>query len=636
MILRRIILGLAMAWWGSDGVAPLPAAATVARFAPAVALSAVADRQEQWLSRIVLDELRRTAATGRYDELAARLEAAMLARVCCGRLTSLGALNDMVYAYRACVYLPLARDLPDGDPLPAWLLEQKELSRRLFRALSDVKEPKDALKRFQQLLAAEEKRILAYPDLAVAFATSSPAEHYRSAPETADLLESFRWYTDPKAALRYDLKKMPYELSRYLADTRLSLSERRWAAEAYARRAEPARAYFDVRYDTDYYRKGGTKKISEAPYTLANLRRIGGVCIDQAYYASQVCKALGVPATIVVGRNGQGVAHAWLASLKVTAGARRAVWDTWTGRYESQKHFSGVVRDPASGQGMLDSELMLIGSAARLPLQRREEADTATVLARLVDAVRDRTERAGLAVLEKLADLHDLRFAGQKRTAKAATGWLRAKRKLDLALVEDLIAAAVQRNLAHRPAWELIVELRKADRLPVDDLDRFFDVLITRTAKAYPDYSCLMVMQIVPTVDDPARRESVYRKALGVYGRPDLQGKMLIALGDDFLDRDKKAQALKAYSEAARRCADVADVVLKAAGQAEALLLDAGRPDMALDMYKELFAKARKTAVADVFRRQTARYQLGVRLAKLLRQVGQVASAERVLAEIGR
>jgi len=245
-----------------------------------------------------------------------------------------------------------------------------------------------------------------------------------------------------------------------------------------------------------------------------------------------------------------------------------------------------------------------------------------------VDRMRDRQPAVELAVLKGWAELYEKRHGGAGG-AKAEVGWLSARRKIDLGLVEELIEMAVRRNVAYKPAWELLIELRKADRLPVEDLDRFFDILINRTARAFPDYSCTLVMRIVPTIPEFAKRLRVYRRALGIYGsRPDLYGRILIAIGDDYAKEGLADKALRAYEQAAARCVQVAEVVLTASGRAEKLLRDAGRTRLAINMYKRLFAKARRPKTA--FREQTAYYQLGRRLARLLREAGQDDAAERI------
>ena len=588
-------------------------------------------KDEYWLACMVQEELRRAVGPDRREELAKRLEAVALARLSCGRVDAPAGPTEIVHALRACKYLaPLEAEPDSGDAkLARWLLEHADIRRRLFHALDDMPSPKEALARFRELQVAQAEKLLEYPNLAVAFATANTLRYYKPQPEPATLVQSFLYYADAKKKFRYNLKKMPYELSRYLADTRAGIAEREWAYKRYLRVRDPGAAYFDVKYDYDYFLKKVPKKISKLPYTLPNLRKVGGVCIEQAYYAGEVCKALGIPATIVSGRGESGIGHAWLACLKISRDGREAYWDSRTGRYEEQQYLTGELREPAAREMILDSELMLLGAAAQLPLSRREDAYTAVILASLADRARDERPEADLSVLVKLAELYDQRIGSKAGKTPARVDWIKAYRKIDLALVEELLSTAIARNLAYKPAWEFIVDLRKADRMPVADLDRFFDVLVTRTAKTYPDYSCVLVMRIVPTLADADQRETVYKRATGVYGdRPDLYSRILIALGDDYADQGKKELALRAYEQAALRCVDFAPVVLAASERAEQLLLDAKRRDLAIQMYKKLFSRAKKSRTA--FQTQTAHYQLGKRLAGLLREAGQDRAAERV------
>jgi tetratricopeptide (TPR) repeat protein len=203
--------------------------------------------------------------------------------------------------------------------------------------------------------------------------------------------------------------------------------------------------------------------------------------------------------------------------------------------------------------------------------------------------------------------------------------------------VEDLIALAIQRNLAHAPAWDLIVELRKKDRLHVDRLDRFFDVLLSKTASKYPDFMYLTVMRTVPTIADADRRERIYKRVMEVYlpaaggqdggKRPDLYGRVLIAVGDDYRGQGRKDAALQAYRQAATKCAQVAEIVVQAAQRAEDVYNEAKRPDLAIELYRQLFNSVKKDDGAGIFRNQTSHYQLGQRLAALLKAAGQADSA---------
>jgi len=593
-------------------------------------MAAAGGVNDAWLSELSLDELKRTSETGNYGELAERTTSAVLARLSCGRLHDLDALNDMVYVLRACAYLTAAEKLEDGDKLSKWLIEHREVSRLLFRAMAEVESPEEALKRIQELIAADEQAVRGYSNLAAAFATTEPLRHYREQPEPATMRESFAWYANPAGRFRYDLKAMPYELSRYLADTRLSIPERQWARNQYARSRNPGRAYFDLKYDIDHLTAGTPKKIAGTDYTLPELRRVGGVCIDQAYYAGEICKALGMPACIVTGRGRSGVGHAWLACFS-SSGAS-ASWDTRTGRYSSQLYYVGLSREPATGKQMLDAEMSLVGSAAMLPAQRREYADAAVVLARLARNALTEKRELDEDLLPNLAAEYEKRFDGKK----ANIAWTRDPKEISQSVVEDLLHQSISHNLAYRPAWAMLIELREAKELPTKQLGRFFDTLVDKTARQYPDYSCVMILRIAPTIEDEDYRRQIYQRSVGVYGwRPDLQGRILIAYGDDLLQRGNKEDALRAYQEAASKSIKAAPVMLKAAGKAEQIYVEEERTDLAIRMYQELFLRLRAENVSSQFRSQSAHFRIGQRLAELLRSVGKTDQADRVLERIG-
>ena len=585
--------------------------------------------RDRWLAEALMAELGRASGPEDHKALAAKTSKVMLARLACGDAGQLETLSELAYVLRACKYLPLAAKTAGGDEFAQWLAANRPLARRMFRALADVKGPAEALAKLQQLQAAERAKVLSYPDLAVAFATSRPMKHYRPPHGPATMLESFRYFTSSRR-FRFDLKQMPYELARYLATSRLGLGDRRWAAGRYAGRAKPAKSYFDVRHDADHFYRGRPKKIAKLAYTMPNLRRAGGVCVDQAYYASEVCRSLGIPAAIVSGEGASGMGHAWVACLMPAGRGKPAAWDAQTARYRAHQYYSGDVIDPATGRRMPDAELSLAGAAAQLPLESREQADAAVLLARKVDQAARKRIKPDLSVLKELAQEYNRGRGGEERP-RADTGWIRSVRRLDINLVEDLIFESVHRNLACRPAWELIVELRQADRLPVEHLNRFFDVLVTRTSKSFPEYSCLLVLRIVPTIKDPVTRETVYKRSLGKYGwRPDLQGQILIALADDYRSRGLGDKALETYADAATRSIKVPDAVITATRRAEEILLKGNRPDMAIGMYRKLFAMTRPEDAATAFRKQTSYYRLGSRLADLLEAQGKADEARRI------
>ncbi len=628
-------------------------------------------REEQWLAQAIYDELRLNAGPEKREALSKRLQDIAMAWLATGRTDNFEAGNEFVHAMRACTYLamlesplkapktiskpakgskstrdsttsksskPSYESKASNPPLAQWLLDHAEVRRLLFRSLADVDSPETALIQFAELQAAEPQKVLEYPNLAVAFATARKLHYNRQQPKAATIVESFNYYTDPKRQFRYDLKKMPHELSRYLADTRLNIAERDWAARKYFRIADLGPAYFDVKYDTDFYMKKVPKKIDALEFTLPNLFKVGGVCIEQAYYASEIAKALGVPAAIVYGKGESGIGHAWFTYFQLNPAGTSASWAGGAGRYQSQLYFTGNVFNPATGKQILDSDLILVGAAALLPLKRREQAEAATALAKLAaEACREGDREGDVEPLKALAaDYQARQDQAEDTTApKVMLDWVKAKNKVNSAMIEGLLDLAIQRNIAYGQAWRTIVSLRKEKRLSVAKLDSFFNVLIGKTAEAYPEQSCQMILELVPTLDEPAKRETAYKKSLAVYGRrPDLKGKILLAIADEAREKGDARQAIKIYQAAAVECIAVPDIVLPAAAKAEELLVADKRKPEAMRMYQSLYAKTTKEDCALEIRKQTSNYKLGAHLADLLKETGNKEAAEKIMSSL--
>ena len=635
---RRVVVGCVLCGW------ILPPAAVAAR-----------RPRDAWISRIALDELHRTVETAKYEELSRRIQEVTLERLACGDFERFGTLNDMVYVLRGCKYLPVVEKLPKGRTMVKWLVENPDLTRRLFRGLEDVADVQAAMTSLRELLDADVRAVRAYPDLAVAFATSVPSPIFLEKQlHKASVSESFLWYANSRMPFRYDLKAMPFELSRYVADTRMSIAERQWVWKKYRRKLTPSETYYDVDYDYGHLMRGVPKKIESLDFTLPNLKEVGGVCIEQAYYSAQVCKAMGIPAAVATGRGHTGVFHAWLASLEIKGRGKnvRAAWNTDTGRYEIHLFYSGKVHNPATGRYMQDLEMVLNGAAAQLPLFRREEADSAVALARLAAANQGAAVK-GCPALKKLAALHDARLVPSGKETKnqkdqkdakdakkttrrrsappAQLDWAQEEGTIDMALVEKLIDLGIRRNLVHRPAWELIIELRKDSRMPVKNLDAFFEVLIKRTAQEYPDYSCDLVLRIVQTIEEADIRAKVCQRAARIYGRrPDLRGRILLSLAADYRRQDKQGEALQVYEQTILGSGNVPGIVLAATKEAEGLLKDNDQGDLVVQMYEKLFQKAPHRKIARRFQKYTLRYLLGERLIAALIDVGRAGDAEKI------
>ncbi len=607
------------------GTLPAGAADTATPRPPAVGETGIEDA---WLGETCLDELSRATSAEQYKKTNQIAQTAILARLQCGRLDQFEALVDLAYVVKACTLLPAAEKITESKTVSTWMREHRAISRRLFRSLSAGGSAKNVFERLGELIEAEEAKVIEYPELAVAFATAEPLAHYRAQPIAASVADAFRWYTNGQMRFRHDLKAMPYELSRFLAYTRLSIQERQWAVKRYGKSPDPARSFYDVKIGRALG-GGGERRLKNQLYTLPNIQQLGGTAVERAYYSAEVCKALGIPASLVYGQAKGGVGFVWLAHLRPAAPGKSAVWDSRTGRRKKDEVYVGKLRSPDTRKEMADTELALLAAAAQLPLADREAADAAVLLAGLVDKAREKTEAVDLGILKQLAKGYDQRLAGDADRPKANTDWIVQRRKLDATLVVELLNVAVARNLADGTAWDLIAKLAKDGRLPPADVLKLLGVLVEKAASSCPDYTCSVLLRVAATLPEAAQREKLFREATDLYRRrADLVGKVLIAMGDDYATHDRKDLALRTYDRAAVTCIDVAEVVLPAATRAEGLLTNANRRDLVIKMYQRLFERARMPRVRP--RNGTIRYKLGSRLVQLLRDAGQRSAAERM------
>ncbi|MCD6378367.1 MAG: hypothetical protein J7L99_05900, partial [Planctomycetes bacterium] len=119
--------------------------------------------EDSWLATILFDELKQAVSTHNYDELCNLVDKAILARLSCGHVNQLETLTDMIYIRRACRYLALADTIGASKDFADWLFEHRDIARRMFRALQDVKSPEECLRKLGELVKARPKKVLEYP-----------------------------------------------------------------------------------------------------------------------------------------------------------------------------------------------------------------------------------------------------------------------------------------------------------------------------------------------------------------------------------------------------------------------------------------------------------------------------------------
>ncbi|MFZ5494016.1 MAG: hypothetical protein ACOZE5_01600 [Verrucomicrobiota bacterium] len=247
------------------------------------------------------------------------------------------------------------------------LLGNAALSEEFFQLLSPVDHPAEVLAILQKIHRAEPALFAAYPSLALAIAVvhdvpPSPwwphgqvnAVMLPRKPPPPEQIFGYLARLDRANGTAHKLGRLPAGELKFLVDIVAPFKELDWARQSVPPGiADLGKAYDLVKYRQD--RLTANQYIWPGPaYTLPVILAQGGICVDQAYFASTVGKAKGIP-TIMFRGAGLDGRHAWFGYLD--AGQS---WQLDCGRYAEQKYVTGLAFDPQTWGNINDHELLFI------------------------------------------------------------------------------------------------------------------------------------------------------------------------------------------------------------------------------------------------------------------------------------
>lgn len=258
-----------------------------------------------------------------------------------------------------------------------WALATPGFSEEFFETIRATDEPLANLAILQKLFAANPALFAEYSSLALAIAVVYdippppdwphgqvlPATLPRELPDPA---AAFAHWTrlDRTNGTVHRLRRLPASELKFVVDAPTPFAELTWAQRTVALPlAQLGKAYDMIRYRED--------RLVQARYTwpgpdyrLETILREGGICVDQAYFATSVGKARGVPTLLFRGAGLDG-RHAWFGYLASQG------WVLDVGRYAEQKFVVGIAYDPQSWRAFNDHELRFLSERFRAtPLYR--------------------------------------------------------------------------------------------------------------------------------------------------------------------------------------------------------------------------------------------------------------------------
>lgn len=252
-----------------------------------------------------------------------------------------------------------------------WLLNDSSLTKDFFLVLSPKDKLPQVLSILNELHKAEPTRFPAYNRLAIAMALvwDAPprrAPHGQVAADKLPIDEStifdrFRFWVESneKKICEYDLTKLEVEQLKFIVDATQPLDELRWAQTGVGyNRGNFSEAFSFIKYDKSRLDRG-EYSWTHPVYSLKEIRKLGGICVDQAYFASVAGKAKGIPTLFFTGEGRRG-GHAWFGYMKSP--------DRWVldcGRYQYDKFATGNATDPQTREEISDHEIAFLAESFR-------------------------------------------------------------------------------------------------------------------------------------------------------------------------------------------------------------------------------------------------------------------------------
>lgn len=417
---------------------------------------------------------------------------------------------------------PLATHL--SKELVARLVSNTEFSTAFFATLSPLDHLPTTLKILSELQAPDPTRFGEYPALSIALAVVydlPPPPDWPHAQVSAALLprrwpaakDTFDYLVKADKAGRtfHRLRKLSPEELRFVVDVSAPFSELTWSEQV----IDVPLAHFDRVYSKIRYRRDRvTNNQPHWPhprYSLVEIMRYGGICVDQAYFACQAAKARGVPSLFFQGA-GQDGRHAWFGFLD---GGQK--WRLDAGRFPEQRFVTGYTRDPQTWLRMNDHEVAFLQERFfTLPGYRTSQVHVrfAGILFDLgrTDAALRAARAAATAERRNLAAWDILLRAMERREAGA--------REREAVLREAIQAYARYPDLEARFTRELVQSLRQRGETSAADNEE------RRLARKYRgDRSDLSVQQAADILgrslaEQPlAGQIKTYNEVVEKYGR---------------------------------------------------------------------------------------------------------------------
>jgi hypothetical protein len=438
-----------------------------------------------------------------------------------------------------------------------FLLGNVAVSQEFFDTLSDVDQPLESLAILQQLYAANPGLFAEYPSLAIAIAVVydvPPPPDWPHGQVSARALP--RKFPSPVAAFNYwtkldranltlhRLKRLPAGELKFVVDTITPFPELTWAqTNAAPPLAELDKTYAAIKYRQDRL-QAGAFHWPGPDYKMESILKAGGICVDQAYYATNAGKARGVPTLLFRGAGLDG-RHAWFGYLGATG------WKLDVGRYAEQKFVVGLAYDPQTWKNLNDHELAFLTDRFRiLPLYQLSAVHAALA----AEYLRVGNSAAALKAAREAVNRERRNLDGWQVLLEAQRAAKQDARAIEGTLREAALAFQRYPDLEVGFSRQLVDSLRARGELSIATVED------QRIAQKYQSgRSDLSIQQAAAMLqrsmanDDLATQIKTYQKILTTYGfgaGMDFYDKVVVLFVNHLAQRGEIPAALQSLDKA--------------------------------------------------------------------------------------
>jgi hypothetical protein len=464
-----------------------------------------------------------------------------------------------------------------------WLIRQRRAAPALLLSATSSDPPDRVLALLTALRKEHRDRLEQFPELtaAVCLVWDDP-DRFGGEDRPMDpsrVTRVFRYYADNSGRTRNVADELPVAQLIFVVDNLLSAAEIEWVRRQYVQ-VDVGNAFFEVGY-------GPTRELKRDPkpeddpashYTLSNLRKSGGRMADQAYYAAQIGKTLGIPTATCTGLEREGQeSQAWVAFQ------RDGRWDTTSGRHRQHLASPGEVLDPQTIETFPSGELALVEGISRTSAPAR----------------------AAAIALSKLLD----RVPPEKQLAAV-------KRAVDL-------------SPSDRRVWRRVADWGQQHRPGSDEYAALVNLVATHLLTRSEEAALHVRLRMIAKVAAEDRAAALAEMRPGFERRPDLGATIQLARAAALMEKKDADGALRALGEVLALAETLPAHAVPAMRQVEDILRDRSQLERLAEVYADVWSRMRQPSQSPVAH-TTPYYAIGQEYAQLLEELGRKRDVERI------